>query len=223
MVLAESNKTENVENHRQGRFYRFLRKMILIFTKPMKTVWEVPFEGKPSVFVCNHDRAFGPIAMCAHFELSNAAQYVIIEVRRQFKEIPGIMTGKAKPDYAKCVDIVTKGALHEMVLPGLIVVLVPILVGVILGREAAGAYLLVCTIVGVIVALFLNNSGGAWDNAKKYVEMGFGGGKGSETHKAAVVGDTVGDPFKDTAGPSLHVLIKLTSTLLLLFIVLFTH
>ena len=110
-----------------------------------------------------------------------------------------------------------------MVLPGLIVVMVPILVGVILGREAAGAYLLVCTIVGVVVALFLNNGGGAWDNAKKYIEMGHCGGKGSDAHKAAVVGDTVGDPFKDTAGPSLHVLIKLTSTLTLLFIVLFFH
>lgn len=181
--------------------------------------------SKPAVFIAAFIAAmvvflFSSTAINA---VSNAAQYVIIEVRRQFKEIPGIMTGEAKPDYAKCVDIVTKGALHEMVLPGLIVVLVPILVGVILGKEAAGAYLLVCTIVGVIVALFLNNSGGAWDNAKKYVEMGFGGGKGSETHKAAVVGDTVGDPFKDTAGPSLHVLIKLTSTLLLLFLVLFTH
>ena len=181
--------------------------------------------GKPAVFIAAFIAAmvvflFSSTAISA---VSNAAQYVIIEVRRQFKEIPGIMTGKAKPDYARCVDIVTKGALHEMILPGLIVVIVPILVGVILGKEAAGAYLLVCTIVGVVVALFLNNSGGAWDNAKKYVEMGHFGGKGSDAHKAAVVGDTVGDPFKDTAGPSLHVLIKLTSTLLLLFVVLFSH
>jgi len=181
--------------------------------------------GKPAVFIAAFIAAmvvflFSSTAISA---VSHAAQYVIVEVRRQFKDIPGIMEGKAKPDYAKCVDIVTKGALHEMVLPGLIVVMVPILVGVILGREAAGAYLLVCTIVGVVVALFLNNGGGAWDNAKKYIEMGHCGGKGSDAHKAAVVGDTVGDPFKDTAGPSLHVLIKLTSTLTLLFIVLFFH
>lgn len=179
--------------------------------------------GKPTVFIAAFIAAmvvflFSSTAISA---VSHAAQYVIVEVRRQFKEIPGIMEGTAKPDYAKCVDIVTKGALHEMVLPGLIVVLVPILVGVLLGKEAAGAYLLVCTIVGVVVALFLNNGGGAWDNAKKYIEMGNCGGKGSDAHKAAVVGDTVGDPFKDTAGPSLHVLIKLTSTLTLLFIVLF--
>jgi len=181
--------------------------------------------SKPSVFCAAFIAAmvvflFSSTAISA---VSHAAQYVIIEVRRQFKEIPGIMEGKAKPDYAKCVDIVTQGALHEMILPGLIVVFVPILVGVILGREAAGAYLLVCTIVGVVVALFLNNGGGAWDNAKKYIEMGNEGGKGSEAYKAAVVGDTVGDPFKDTAGPSLHVLIKLTSTLTLLFSVLFFH
>jgi K(+)-stimulated pyrophosphate-energized sodium pump len=106
-----------------------------------------------------------------------------------------------------------------MILPGIIVVLAPILVGVLLGKEAAGAYLLICTIAGTVVALFLNNAGGAWDNAKKFVEIS--GAKGSDTHKAAVVGDTVGDPFKDTAGPSIHVLIKLTSTLALLFIVLF--
>ena len=179
--------------------------------------------GKPKVFIAAFIAAmvvflFSSTAISA---VSRAAQYVIVEVRRQFKEIPGIMEGKAKPDYAKCVDIVTKGALHEMVVPGLIVVIVPILVGVILGKEAAGAYLMVCTIVGVVVALFLNNGGGAWDNAKKYIEMGNCDGKGSDAHKAAVVGDTVGDPFKDTAGPSLHVLIKLTSTLTLLFLVLF--
>ncbi len=187
--------------------------------------WYAVDISKPAVFIAAFIAAmivflFSSTAINA---VSNAAQYVIVEVRRQFKEIPGIMEGKAKPDYAKCVDIVTRGALHEMVLPGLIVVIVPILVGVILGREAAGAYLLVCTIVGVVVALFLNNGGGAWDNAKKYIEMGNCGGKGSDAHKASVVGDTVGDPFKDTAGPSLHVLIKLTSTLTLLFAVLFFH
>jgi K(+)-stimulated pyrophosphate-energized sodium pump len=179
--------------------------------------------GAPKVFIAAFIATmvvflFSSTAMRA---VSNAAQVVIHEVRRQFKEIPGIMEGKAKPNYGQCVDIVTKGALHEMILPGIIVVLAPIAVGVLLGKLAAAAYLLVCTIAGVVVALFLNNAGGAWDNAKKYVEMGFGGGKGSSTHKASVVGDTVGDPFKDTAGPSIHVLIKLTSTLTLLFVVLF--
>lgn len=187
--------------------------------------WYAVDIGKPAVFIAAFIAAmvvflFSSTAISA---VSNAAQYVIIEVRRQFKEIPGIIEGKAKPDYARCVDIVTKGALKEMIVPGLIVVIVPILVGVLLGKEAAGAYLMVCTIVGVVVALFLNNGGGAWDNAKKYVEMGNCGGKGSDAHKASIVGDTLGDPFKDTAGPSLHVLIKLTSTLTLLFVVLFAH
>ena len=153
--------------------------------------------------------------------VGKAAQYVILEVRRQFKEIPGIMEGTAKPDYAKTVDIVTKGALKEMVIPGLIVVVTPILVGVILGKEAAAAFLMIGTISGVILALFLNNGGGAWDNAKKFIELGNYGGKKSEAHKAGVVGDTVGDPFKDTAGPSLHVLIKLISTITLVFVALF--
>lgn len=181
--------------------------------------------GKPAVFVAAFIAAmvvflFSSTAINA---VSKAAQYVIMEVRRQFKEIPGIMEGTAKPDYASCVDIVTKGALKEMVLPGIIVIAVPVLVGVILGREAAAAYLMSVTIVGVVMALFLNNGGGAWDNAKKYIELGNMGGKKSEAHKAGVVGDTVGDPFKDTAGPSLHVLIKLTSTLTLVFIALFFH
>lgn len=179
--------------------------------------------GKPSVFIA------ALIGACVVFLFSStairavgkAAQYVIEEVRRQFKEIPGIMKGESKPEYGTCVDIVTKGALREMVIPGLIVVLIPVLVGILLGKEAAAGYLMVVTIAGVILALFLNNSGGAWDNTKKYIELGNYGGKGSEAHKAGVVGDTVGDPFKDTAGPSLHVLIKLTSTITLVFIVLF--
>ena len=179
--------------------------------------------GKPKVFIAALLGAmivflFSSTAIRA---VGNAAQYVIMEVRRQFKEIPGIMEKKTKPDYATCVDIVAKGALHEMILPGLIVVVVPILVGVLLGRAAAAGYLMVCTITGVVMALFLNNGGGAWDNAKKYIELGNFGGKNSEAHKAAVVGDTVGDPFKDTAGPSLHVLIKLTSTITLVFVSLF--
>ncbi|HEX2937855.1 MAG TPA: sodium-translocating pyrophosphatase [Ruminiclostridium sp.] len=181
--------------------------------------------GKPSVFIAALIGAgvvflFSSTAIRA---VGKAAQYVIIEVRRQFKEIPGIMKGESKPEYGTCVDIVTRGALKEMVVPGLIVVLVPVLVGVLLGKEAAAGYLMVVTITGVILALFLNNSGGAWDNTKKYMELGNYGGKGSEAHKAGVVGDTVGDPFKDTAGPSLHVLIKLTSTITLVFIVLFLH
>ncbi len=179
--------------------------------------------GKPTVFIAALIGAgvvflFSSTAIRA---VGKAAEYVIMEVRRQFKEIPGIMEGTSKPEYGKCVDIVTRGALKQMILPGLIVVLVPILVGVLLGKEAAAGYLMVVTITGVVMALFLNNSGGAWDNTKKFMELGNYGGKGSEAHKAGVVGDTVGDPFKDMAGLSLHVLIKLTSTIMLVFIVLF--
>lgn len=173
--------------------------------------------GKPEVFIGAFIGAmivylFSSTAIRA---VGNAAQYVIMEVRRQFKEIPGIMEGTHKPDYGKCVDIVTAGALKEMILPGVIVVIAPILVGMILGAEAAAAFLMIGTIAGIILALFLNNGGGAWDNAKKFIELGNHGGKKSEAHKAGVVGDTVGDPFKDTAGPSLHVLIKLISTITL--------
>ncbi|MGH7830645.1 MAG: sodium-translocating pyrophosphatase [Candidatus Binatia bacterium] len=158
--------------------------------------------------------------------VGKAAYYVINEVRRQFKENPGILKGTSKPDYAKCVDIVTVGALKEMVLPGLLAIGMPIAVGVVfrflgVGAEAVAAFLMIGTIAGILMATFLNNSGGAWDNAKKFIEMGQYGGKGSETHKAAVVGDTVGDPFKDTAGPSLHVLIKLLSTITLVLAPLF--
>ena len=153
--------------------------------------------------------------------VGRAASYVIVEVRRQFKEKPGIIEGIEKPDYGECVDIVTKGALKEMVLPGLIVIVAPILVGFVLGAEAVAGFLMISTITGVLLALFLNNSGGAWDNAKKLIEVGDFGGKNSKTHKSGVVGDTVGDPFKDTAGPSIHVLIKLISTVTLLFAVLF--
>ncbi|MDI6782641.1 MAG: sodium/proton-translocating pyrophosphatase, partial [bacterium] len=153
--------------------------------------------------------------------VGKAAQAIITEVRRQFHSDPGIMAGTSKPDYAKCVDITTKSALKEMMLPGLIAVVAPILVGLILRAEAVAAMLMVGTIVGVIMGLVLNNSGGAWDNAKKYIEAGHLGGKGSDAHKAAVTGDTVGDPFKDTAGPSLHVLVKLLSTLTLALAALF--
>jgi len=141
--------------------------------------------------------------------VGRGAYKVVLEVRRQWKEIPGLREGKAKPDYAKCVDITTQAALKEMIIPGVLSVATPILVGVFLGREALGAVLISSLVVGLLMALFLSNAGGAWDNAKKYIESGAHGGKGSNAHKAAVVGDTVGDPFKDTSGPSLNILIKI--------------
>ncbi len=153
--------------------------------------------------------------------VGRAAYYIINDVRAQFKEHPGIMKGTEKPDYARSVDICTKGALKEMILPGVTAIVVPTAIGLLLGVEAVGATLMVGTIAGIILALVLNNSGGSWDNAKKYIETGAHGGKGSFAHKAAVTGDTVGDPFKDTAGPSLHVLIKLLSTLTLVLAPLF--
>ncbi len=153
--------------------------------------------------------------------VGETAHRVVDEVRRQFKEIPGIMTYKNKPDYAKCVDICAKAALKEMILPGVLVVVATILVGFILKAEAVAAYLMVGTITGILMALVLNTGGGAWDNAKKHIERGHHGGKGSEAHKAAITGDTIGDPFKDTAGPSLHVLIKLLGTLTLVLAPLF--
>jgi K(+)-stimulated pyrophosphate-energized sodium pump len=150
-----------------------------------------------------------------------AARQMVEEVRRQFREIKGIMEGTAKPEYAKCVDISTRAALKEMVLPGLLVVVVPIVIGIMLGLAAVGALVIGATIAGIPLAILMNNGGGAWDNAKKFIEAGNFGGKGSPAHAAAVVGDTVGDPMKDTAGPSLHVLIKLLNTLSILFIPLF--
>jgi K(+)-stimulated pyrophosphate-energized sodium pump len=143
--------------------------------------------------------------------VGRAAQGMVDEVRRQFREIPGIMEGTAKPDSARCVDISTKAALREMVLPGITAILAPVVVGYFLGVEALGGLLAGATVTGVLMALFMANAGGAWDNAKKYIESGALGGKGSDPHKAAVVGDTVGDPFKDTSGPSLNILIKLMS------------
>jgi K(+)-stimulated pyrophosphate-energized sodium pump len=143
--------------------------------------------------------------------VSQTAQYVIEEVRRQFKE-KDILHGNDKPDYARCVDITTRGALKNMILPGSLAVIFPICVGVLLKYEAMAAFLMVGTITGLLMALVLNNGGGAWDNVKKFIESGAYGGKGSEAHLAAIVGDTVGDPFKDTAGPSLHVLVKLLAT-----------
>ena len=141
--------------------------------------------------------------------VSKAAYSMIEEVRRQFREKPGIMKGEEKPDYKSCVAISTTAALHEMLLPGLMAVIVPVVVGVLLGVDALGGLLSGSLVTGVLMAIFMSNAGGAWDNAKKYIEEGNHGGKGSEAHKAAVVGDTVGDPFKDTSGPSINILIKL--------------
>ena len=184
--------------------------------------------SKPEVFI---GALFG--AMLVFFfsglaikAVGKAAFVVIQDVRAQFQEHPGIMQGTEKPNYGRTVDIVTRGALRQMIAPGLVAVSTPVIVGLIfkqfhVGAEAVAGLLMVGTIAGIVVATFLNNSGGAWDNAKKYVETGAYGGKGSPTHKAAVVGDTVGDPFKDTAGPSLHVLIKLLATITLVLAPLF--
>jgi K(+)-stimulated pyrophosphate-energized sodium pump len=194
--------------------------------------------NKPEVFVGS---MFGAVLVFLFSSLAikavgRAAYAIINNVRDQFKNNPGIMAGTAKPDYGQCVDIATKAALREMVLPGLLVVLMPVAVGLAFkwlyvangspvygasGAEVVGGLLMVGTIVGILMALFLNNGGGAWDNAKKFIETGEYGGKGSDAHKASVVGDTVGDPCKDTAGPSLHVLIKLLSTITLVLAPLF--
>lgn len=182
--------------------------------------------AKPEVFIGGLLGAamvylFAAFAMNA---VGQSAQRVVIEVRRQFRELPGIMTGEQRPEYAKCVDIVSADALKQMVKPGLLVVLMPIAVGLLfrmigsykgeplLGAQALAGMLMFGTVSGILMALFLNNGGGAWDNTKKLVETGQHGGKGSEAHKAAITGDTVGDPAKDTAGPSIHVLIKMLAT-----------
>ncbi len=153
---------------------------------------------------------FSSFAMGA---VGKAAFSMIKEVRRQFHEIPGLLEGKSKPEYSKCVDIATKAAIKEMIIPGLLAVSTPVIVGFVGGPEMLGGVLAGVTVSGVMLALFMSNAGGAWDNAKKYIEGGIFGGKGSDTHKAAVTGDTVGDPFKDTAGPSLNILIKLMSVI----------
>jgi K(+)-stimulated pyrophosphate-energized sodium pump len=194
--------------------------------------------NKPEVFV---GALFGAVLVFLFSSLAikavgKAAYSIINNVRDQFRKNPGIMAGTSKPDYGECVDIATKSALEQMVAPGLLVVGLPVVVGLVFrwlfnamgqpangatGAEVVGALLMVGTIVGILVALFLNNGGGAWDNAKKFIEAGNFGGKRSDAHKASVVGDTVGDPFKDTAGPSLHVLIKLLSTITLVLAPLF--
>ena len=155
--------------------------------------------------------------------VSKAAYKMIEEVRRQFREIPGILEGKGRPDYSACVSISTRAALHEMIVPGIMAVAVPLLVGILLGPAALGGLLAGSLVTGVLLAIYMSNSGGAWDNAKKYIEGGNHGGKGSSAHKAAVVGDTVGDPFKDTSGPSINILIKLMTVVSLVFAPIFVQ
>ena len=155
--------------------------------------------------------------------VGKAANQMIEEVRRQFREDKGIMEGTSKPDYAKCVDISTSAALHEMIAPGLMAVVAPMAVGLLMGTAALGGMLAGALASGVLLAIMMSNAGGAWDNAKKYIESGVHGGKGSETHAAAVIGDTVGDPFKDTSGPSINILIKLMTIVAVVFAPLFVQ
>ena len=180
----------------------------LNFTLTSPTVLVGMFIGAMLTFV------FSAFTMSA---VQKAAQSIVVEVRRQFKEIAGIMDYKADPDYASCVSLCTRGALHEMVAPALLAIVVPIATGLVLGPTGVVGLLGGVSVTGFAMAVFMSNAGGAWDNAKKYIESGHHGGKGSEQHKAAVVGDTVGDPFKDTSGPSLNILIKLCSTVSIVF------
>ena len=180
----------------------------LNFTLTSPTVLVGMFIGAMLTFV------FSAFTMSA---VQKAAQSIVVEVRRQFKSIPGIMEYKADPDYASCVALCTKGALHEMVAPALLAIIVPIATGLILGPTGVVGLLGGVSVTGFAMGVFMSNAGGAWDNARKYLESGHHGGKGSEQHKAAVVGDTVGDPFKDTSGPSLNILIKLCSTVSIVF------
>jgi K(+)-stimulated pyrophosphate-energized sodium pump len=179
-------------------FYDFVQHYQIHLMNP--TVIVGMFLGVMAVFL------FSGLTMNA---VGRAAQQMVDEVRRQFRSIPGIMEGAAEPDYAKCVEISTKGAQREMLLPSIIALVIPVLVGIVFGVPGIAGLLMGTISSGFALAIFMANAGGAWDNAKKYVEEGNYGGKGSETHKATVIGDTVGDPFKDTSGPSLNILIKL--------------
>ena len=181
---------------------------VLNFNLTSPTVLVGLFIGAMLTFV------FSAFTMSA---VQRAAQSIVVEVRRQFREIAGIMEGTADPDYATCVALCTKGALHEMVIPALLAIIVPLATGIVLGPTGVVGLLGGVSVTGFAMAVFMSNAGGAWDNAKKYIESGHHGGKGSECHKAAVVGDTVGDPFKDTSGPSLNILIKLCSTVSIVF------
>ena len=142
---------------------------------------------------------------------------IVNEVRRQFREIKGLMEGKAKPEYGKCVDICTRAAIKQMIGPGILTIVMPIVIGLVLGKVALGGFLIGAVACGLVLAITFANAGGSWDNAKKWIEAGQLGGKGSDNHKAAIVGDTVGDPFKDTSGPSLNILIKLMSMVSVVF------
>ncbi len=179
--------------------------------------------SNPAVLVAGFVGAMLPFLFSSQAisAVGKAAGLMVNEVRRQFREIPGILEGTGKPEYDKAVDISTKAALKGMILPGIVVISVPLIIGLLLGPEAVGALVIGATLTAIPLALLMNTGGGAWDNAKKYIEAGFLGGKNSPAHQAAVVGDTVGDPLKDTAGPSLHVLIKLLNTLSIVFIPLF--
>ncbi len=149
--------------------------------------------------------------------VGRAAGKMVVEIRRQFREIAGLLEGTAEPEIEKCIDIVTTGALKEMIAPGIIAVTAPLIIGFGLGAESLGGFLAGATVTGVLVGIMMANGGGAWDNAKKFIEEGHHGGKGSDAHHAAVVGDTVGDPFKDTSGPSMNILIKLMAVVSLVF------
>jgi K(+)-stimulated pyrophosphate-energized sodium pump len=211
-------------------FSAYIDKVNLIFSRRGDAPMEAVNLADVSVFIAALVGAmlvffFSSLAIRA---VGTTAQAIIVEVRRQFREMPGIMDYSQRPDYARVVDITTRAALRQMILPGMVAVATPILVGLLLGHEAVAGLLMVGTIAGVLLATVLNNGGGAWDNAKKYIESGQltddAGeviGKKTPAHAAAVVGDTVGDPFKDTAGPSLHVLVKLLATITLVLAPLF--
>lgn len=205
---------------------------LALFTAYSSTINVAMGEAQFTIDILNHTTVIGlllggilPFAIAAMTMTSvgKAAFSMVEEVRRQFREIDGLMEGTAKPDAARCVDISTKAALKEMILPGVTAVVAPVIVGFVLGPEALGGLLAGATVSGVLLALFMANAGGAWDNAKKFVEMGNLGGKNSDVHKATVVGDTVGDPFKDTSGPAMNILIKLMSIVSLVIAPLIAH